>query len=148
MNRITQRLLVVMLATGLAVGGTGCAKKSTETTGTATSTEEVRVTGVDLGRSIGTDKRITDKTDSFHPGDPVYATVVTTGSAPTATIRARWTYQDGQVVDESEQVIAPTGDAATEFHIQKPDGWPTGKYKLEVFLNGTSVQSKDFEVKA
>ena len=73
---------------------------------------------------------------------------MTSGAAPTATIRTRWTYQDGQVVDESEQVIAPTGDAATEFHIQKPDGWPTGKYKLEVFLNGTAVQTKDFEVKA
>ena len=147
MNRITQRLLVVLLATGLAVGGTGCAKK-TETADTTTSTEEVRVTSVDLGRSIGADKRVTDKTDSFSPSDPVYVTVMTSGAAPTATIRTRWTYQDGQVVDESEQVIAPTGDAATEFHIQKPDGWPTGKYKLEVFLNGTAVQTKDFEVKA
>ena len=43
MNRITQRLLVVLLATGLAVEGTGCAKK-TETADTTTSTEEVRVT--------------------------------------------------------------------------------------------------------
>ena len=40
-------------------------------------------------------------------------------------------------MDESEQTIAPTGSAATEFHISKPDGWPAGKYKLEVLLNGT-----------
>lgn len=149
MNRTTQGLLVVLLATGLAVGGTGCAKKSSETAGTSTTTtEEVRVTQVDLGRGVGTDKRVTDQTDSFQPGDPVYATVVTSGAAPTATLKARWTYQDGQVVDESEQTIAPTGDAATEFHISKPDGFPVGKYKLEVFLNGASVQTKDFEVKA
>ncbi len=41
---------------------------------------------------------------------------------------------------------APTGDARTEFHISKPDGWPTGKYKLEVFLNGSSAATREFEV--
>ena len=54
--------------------------------------------------------------------------------------------RDGQVVNESTQTIAPTGDARTEFHISKPDGWPSGKYKLEVFLNGSSAATKDFEV--
>jgi len=55
-------------------------------------------------------------------------------------------YQDGQIVDESTQTIAPTGAARTEFHISKPDGWPAGKYKLEVLLNGTSAGTKDFDV--
>jgi uncharacterized protein YfaS (alpha-2-macroglobulin family) len=66
--------------------------------------------------------------------------------APTATLKARWTYQDGQVVNESTQTIAATGDARTEFHISKPDGWPAGKYKLEVLVNGSSAATKDFEV--
>jgi hypothetical protein len=61
-------------------------------------------------------------------------------------LKARWTYQDGQVVNESTEMIAPTGDARTEFHISKPDGWPTGKYKLEVFLNGSSAITRDFAV--
>lgn len=146
MNRISRSLLILAL---LAAVGAGCAKKSTESYGSATSTtQEVRVTGVDMGKNVGADKRVTEQTASFQPMDPVYVTVVTSGAAPTATIRTRWTYQDGQVVDESEQVIAPTGDAATEFHISKPDGLPVGKYKLEVFLNGSPVQTKDFEVKA
>jgi outer membrane usher protein FimD/PapC len=49
-------------------------------------------------------------------------------------------------VDESTQTIAPTGDARTEFHMSKPDGWPAGKYKLEVLVNGTTAGTKDFEV--
>jgi hypothetical protein len=62
-------------------------------------------------------------------------------------LKARWTYQDGQVVDETEQAIAPTGDAATEFHISKPDGWPVGQYRVEVFLDGNPVQAMEFQVK-
>ena len=43
--------------------------------------------------------------------------------------------------------IAPTGPAVTEFHIAKPDGWPLGKYKVEILLNGQTAQTKDFTVK-
>jgi hypothetical protein len=49
--------------------------------------------------------------------------VKTDGSGPSATLTVRWTYQDGQVVDESGQNIAPTdGATVTEFHLSKPDG--------------------------
>ena len=46
----------------------------------------------------------------------------------------------------SSQTIAPSGPAVTTFHISKPDGWPTGNYKVEISLNGTAVSSKDFTV--
>ena len=111
------------------------------------ATQAVRVTDVNLGRSLNADKTVGDNTESFRPADTIYASVVTDGSSPSATLKARWTYQDGQVVDESVQTIAPTGKATTEFHISKPDGWPAGKYKVEVSLNGVSADTKDFEVK-
>jgi hypothetical protein len=60
---------------------------------------------------------------------------------------ARWTYEDGQPVDESTQSITPSGPAVTEFHISKPDGLPVGTYHVEIFLNGESKEKKDFEVK-
>jgi hypothetical protein len=113
------------------------------TTGTGVG---VRVSQIDMGRSLNPDKTINDNTDTFKPTDAIYASIVTEGSAPTATLKARWTYQDGQVVNESTQTITPTGSARTEFHISKPDGWPTGKYKLEAFLNGSASATKDFEV--
>jgi hypothetical protein len=90
---------------------------------------------------------VSEKVTDFHPNDVIYASVLTSGASQNAVLRARWTYENGQLVDETEQAIAPTGDAATEFHVSKPDGWPAGKYKIEVFLNGTPAQSKDFEVK-
>lgn len=45
-------------------------------------------------------------------------------------------------MDETEQTIAPTGESATEFHISKPDGWPAGKYRVEILLNGATVQTR------
>jgi hypothetical protein len=107
----------------------------------------VKVTDIDVGRSAGADKTIGDKTDSFRPADTFYVSVRTEGSATSATLTARWTYQDGKVIDESKQTIAPSGSAAvTEFHLAKPDGWPTGGYKVEVLLNGASAGTKDFRV--
>ena len=46
-----------------------------------------------------------------------------------------------------EVTIAPDGANVTTFHIAKPDGWPVGKYKLEVSLDGAVVQTREFEVK-
>lgn len=115
------------------------------TTGTA-GTAPVRVTDVTLGRAIGGDKAITDRTESFRPNDTIYASVATEGSASSATLRARWTFEDGQVVDEATQTIAPNTGARTEFHIAKPSGWPIGKYKVEVSLDNKVVETKNFEV--
>lgn len=106
----------------------------------------VKVTDIAVGRSVSSDKTIAEKTDSFRPADTFYVSVTTDGSGPSTTLTARWTYEDGQVVDESTQNIAPIGTAATEFHLSKPDGWPAGGYKVEVLLNGASAGTRDFKV--
>jgi hypothetical protein len=143
--------LLLSLCVVLLVAVAGCGKTDTGgtagTTGT-TGTTTVKVTDVTLGRAIGGDKAISDSTDKFRPNDTIYASVTTDGSAPSATLRARWTFEDGQVVDESSRTIAPNNRERTEFHISKPNGWPAGKYKMEVFLNDQSVETKTFEVQA
>jgi hypothetical protein len=138
----------ILALTLAAILSAACTKSSENpgTTGTTGTGVGVRVSQIDMGRTLNADKKINDNTESFKPNDTIYASIATTGSATTATLKARWTYQDGQVVNESTQAIAPAGDARTEFHISKPDGWPTGKYKLEVFLNGSSAATRTFEV--
>ena len=101
---------------------------------------------VTLGREVGADKRVTTAVDTFAPTDTIYASVDTQGAALAATLVARWTYQDGQVVHEETQSIAPAGPASTEVHISKPDGWPKGTYKVEILLDGTSASSASFRV--
>lgn len=106
----------------------------------------VAVAMVDLGSAVGPDQKITTATTAFTPKDTIYASVATTGSG-TATLDAKWTYQDGQTVKDDNKSIAPTGPADTAFSISKPDGWPAGNYKVEISLNGAVVATKDFSVK-
>ncbi|MDX2167798.1 MAG: hypothetical protein SF182_12065 [Deltaproteobacteria bacterium] len=106
------------------------------------------VTSLDLGKQLGPDKKVTESLTVFAAGDTIYASVGSTGASPNVALKARWTYEeDGQLVNESVQTIAPTGPAVTEFHIGKPSGWPPGKYKVVISANDQPVQSKMYEVK-
>ncbi len=141
----------------LAVGALAACGKKHETVDTTTSAgtiappattpaSQLQVADVTLGRSLGPDKQVKDPTDKFKPKDTIYASVRTTGSG-SGQLVGRWTYQDGQKIDERTESIAPTaGEARTEFHIAKPSGWPVGKYTFHALLNGTEVETKDFEV--
>lgn len=132
------------LCLAVLVAAAACGSKGADNT---SGTASVRVTDVTLGRAIGGDKAITDRTESFKPNDTIYASVATDGSAPSATLRAKWTFEDGQIVDESTRAIAPNNKERTEFHVSKPSGWPAGKYKVEVFLNDQSAGMKNFDVR-
>jgi hypothetical protein len=105
-----------------------------------------KVVEIELGRAVDADKRVSDKTDSFRPGDTIYVSITTEGASPGASLGAHWTYQDGQMVKHDETRIAPTGRASTEFHVSKPGGWPAGEYKVEVLLDGVAAGSRSFKV--
>jgi hypothetical protein len=145
-SRLFGTSILALTLAGVLSGACTKSSQNPGTTGTTGTDAGVRVSQVDIGRSLTADKAINDKTDSFKPTETIYASIATEGTAQAAALKARWTYQDGQAVDESTQTIAPTGQARTEFHISKPGGWPAGKYKLEVFLNGAPVSTKDFQV--
>jgi hypothetical protein len=139
------------LALGLAaITLAGCKKQASTTqteTGAAAAPQEFSVSGVEVGKQLGSDKRITNPTTTFGPKDTIYVSVATDGAAPSKTISAKWSFQDGQVIKEGTETIAPTGPAATEFHIAKATGWPIGKYKVEIIVDGSPAGSKEFEVK-
>ena len=107
----------------------------------------VSVTSVDLGNAIGPDNKVTAMMSTFGTKDTIYTSVVTDGAATNAPLMAKWTFQDGQAVGTETKTLNTTGPTVTEFHATKPSGWPVGKYKVEVSLNGAVVQSRDFEVK-
>lgn len=141
-------------AVGALVLLAACSKKeNTVDTQTAagavvdsSSARTITVADVALGKHIGADKKITETTDAFAPKDSIFASVHTTGTRP-VKLTARWTFQDGQVVDERSENLTPSGDAFTEFFITKPSGFPKGKYTLHVLLGDNETQTKDFTVK-
>ncbi len=118
------------------------------TTDTTPAVVPFKVTTMDLGKAVGPDQKITEAATTFGPKDTIYVSVASEGTAPSAKLEAKWTFGDKDTkVDDKTVTITPTGPANTEFHISKPSGWPVGKYKVEVFADGNSAGTKDFEVK-
>jgi len=112
-----------------------------------------RVHGLELGNAVDTDRRVTRPMRGFSPRDTTLHAVVSIGSSdPTVavagTLGAKWTHIDSsQTVLEERKDIVFAGDDVTDFRISKPDGWPIGRYKVEIALDGNVVQTREFEVK-
>jgi hypothetical protein len=106
--------------------------------------EPLRVSTIQVGRSLNPDNTVATHTTRFKPGDTIYASVHTDG-AGSGTIAARWLYA-GRVVSEPEKAVSYRGAAATEFHIQNSGGFPPGDYKVEILLNGAPVGTREFRV--
>jgi hypothetical protein len=105
------------------------------------------IVAIELGRQIGSDKKISEPTTVFAVSDTIYASVGSVGKSDAVALKARWTYgDDAQLVTEQTENVAPTGSAYTEFHIAKASGWPTGTYKVEITANGAPAGTKTFVV--
>ena len=155
-NRISLAIAAALLAT---VALAGCKKKDDAAMTTPPASEPATpatmpapapaptpatVVSVDLGSAVGADNKVTMAATSFATKDTIHASVATDGAG--GKLNAKWTYQDGQTVDSQDKDVA-SGPQVTDFSISKPDGWPAGKYKVEVSLDGNVVQSRDFDVK-
>ncbi len=112
---------------------------------TAASTFVVR--SIELGSGIGADNRVSIPATTFKPSDTIYAAVSSDGTAASVSVGAKWSFEDGQMVNEASQAIAPTGPAVTTFNISKPDGFPVGRYKVEVMVDGQPAGQSEFEVR-
>lgn len=150
-NRLALPALVLVAAVSLGA----CAKKEPPPppptpvpAATAVPTPvPFKVASVDLGKSVGDDKKIKDAVATFGSKDTIYAVVSTEGVAAKVALKARWTYgAKGTLVNEESRDIAPTGPAVTEFHVAKPSGWPVGDYKVEISVDGNVVATKEFKV--
>ena len=155
------KLHVVLVLAVLTLSLAGC-KKESPPSAPATAPKQapqvqappsapdaVSVANISLGKALGPDKKVAAATDTFAKGDTIYAVVETTGSG-NATLKAKWTYHKGDKtasVSESSQTISAGGPAASEFHVNKPDGWPLGDYQVEIWVNDKSAGTKKFVVK-
>lgn len=143
-KRGTSALLAILLTGMLAA--MACNEEEpapAEDTDVAVEAPTLDVTNVALGRSIGADKMVIEEVGDFAPTDTIYASVETSG-AGSGTLAARWTFEDGQVVDEGSQPVS--GAAVTEFHVSNPDGWPAGHYEVVISLDGDEVETSGFDV--
>lgn len=107
-------------------------------------TEPLTVATIQLGRSLNPDNSVAEHTTTFRRNDTVYVAVLT--SAPgRGTIGVKWSY-GGQVIDEPQKDVSYRDAAATSFNLVNSGGFPPGTYAVEVFVDGQSAGTRNFNV--
>lgn len=112
-----------------------------------TAAAGVNVSSVTVGKTAAADKTVTSAA-LFAPKDDIIVSIRTDGSANNANVAAKLTFQNGQVAGEQNQVVNATGAETTNISFKNANGWPAGKYRAEVMVDGKAAGSpQEFEVK-
>jgi hypothetical protein len=92
-------------------------------------------------------KRLTGiMTDRFKSSDGVFLSIRTKGTASKYTLSSRWLDPTGKRLTEYSQIIVNAGQTDTVFSLSKPDGWPKGRYQVELSINGKPLRTVPFTV--
>ena len=110
----------------------------------ACSKSTLRVTDIQIGRSLNADNSVRDHATAFTPKDSIYVSVLTAGKG-TGLLSVRWSLR-GRVLDEPKKQISYTDAAATDFGLKTGWGFPIGDYTADVFLDGQPVGTRKFRV--
>lgn len=106
----------------------------------------VELEEVQIGRSINDDKSIKDRTTTFQPHETVYASIRVSGSANSGLVRALWTNERGEKVQDDTRIITPSNNDRIALQVAPPQGWAPGRYKLDVYLDDKLAESETFSV--
>lgn len=107
----------------------------------------VSVSSVTVGKTAAADKTVAT-TALFAPKDDIIVSVKTDGAANNVTVGAKLTYQDGQVAGEQNATLNTSGAETTNVTFKNAKGWPAGKYRAEVTVDGKAAGTpQEFEVK-
>ena len=137
-------VLVALAALAALAAAAACGKKAEPPKAAA----PFKVQSVELGKSIGANKRILKPATTFRPRDTIYAAIYTVGASPGVTMTATWKDAKGATVADYSQTVTPVGPAATEFHVSNSKGWPVGKYTVTLAAVGAGTpQTSAYAVK-
>ncbi|WP_422505850.1 hypothetical protein [Stenotrophomonas sp. GZD-301] len=107
----------------------------------------VNVSSVTVGKTAAADKTVAPAA-LFAPKDEILVSVRTDGTANNVNVAAKLTYQDGQVAGEQTHTLNTTGAETSNLKFTNANGWPAGKYRAEVTVDGKAAGTpQEFEVK-
>lgn len=106
---------------------------------------ELRLSNVMIGKRVGPGHRIAEPTFQFAPQDTVYVSVGTEGAGDADSLTVVWRFQTGEILLRSSGPLAGGENAA--FQLAQAKGLKPGTYKVIIFLNRDSVDTKVFAVK-
>ena len=98
---------------------------------------------------IGKDKAVTSETSTFDSHDTIYGVATVSNAPGKVKVKGQLAFEDvaGQTAGpipglEKTLDLGGSGSATYTF-TPPPDGWPKGKYKIEVILMDDSGAQKD-----
>ena len=154
MARSTRGVISIVAATALAIA---CSRSDdsrpaevgaagTDSAALAASVPAgLEVSSVMIGKRIGENNLVTEPTFEFSPKDTVHVSVATEGRGE-GTVTAAWRSQGGEILQKTTEPVRPAGEN-TAFSLSQPKGLKPGTYKVVVFLDNDSVDTKVFLVK-
>lgn len=104
---------------------------------------------IELGKSAGPSLRVTSATSTFATTDTMFLAVIVANPDSDSRLTARWSSEDGSVIDSSGQNVARdmgTSSSVTQFRVMHDKAWPVGKYTVDVWMNGVLAGTKMFTV--
>ena len=157
LNRISYALIIALAGT---VALAGCKKKEEAVVvpppvvaepapaPVETAPAPVSATSVTVGNMAAADKSVA-AVSTFGTKDKIIVSVKTDASTPAdAAIDAKLTFQDGQVAGEQNAALNTSGAETTNVTFKNAKGWPAGKYRAEVTVDGKAAGTpQEFEVK-
>lgn len=111
----------------------------------AACSQPITVETIQLGRSLNVDQSIASQATTFKPNETVYVSALNSARGH-GTISVKW-YYGSQMLSERSKQVKFQGAGATEFNISSATGFPEGDYSVEVFVDGTSVGKRTFNVR-
>jgi hypothetical protein len=98
---------------------------------------------------IGKDKTVSSESSSFGPNDTVYAVGTVSNAPGKVKVKGLLAFEDvegqkqGPIPGLDKTLDLEGSGTATYTFTPPPDGWPKGKYKIEVILMDDSGAEKD-----
>ncbi|KFN43926.1 hypothetical protein [Arenimonas oryziterrae] len=108
---------------------------------------EFEIVSVRLGSAVDAENNVDVGKDVLGTKDAIYAAVLSQGKHQGLKMSAKWTTADGQLIADTEQVLVPTSATVTTFSVRNPEGWPVGKYRVQISVDGQPMQTRNFEVR-
>lgn len=105
------------------------------------------VSSITVGNTAAADRSVAAQS-TLGTRDPIIVSVRTEGVATNTTVAARLTFEDGQVAGEESQALNTSGAETTNIEFRNANGWPAGRYTVNVSVDGQPAgMSQQIEIR-